>query len=193
MNNSLGRISRKGEVRSEPNRKAGPIRIKPSGCHLWLGKENGSGEGMANIDGKQVSVRRHIYESEIGSVPKGYEPIAKCCLRTCVAPNHLFLGRQSDNNINNLVRDLDWFAVLNFQQLDDINVYKIDKQLIQRQLRNGQLVKIVSTLRKRVQEGNFISISPDFTHFSTDLTKCLSDNEFLGTLLGGIPRPQNAL
>ena len=67
-------------------------------CWLWTAftKENGYGQfGRAKHDG--VYAHRFSYELHVGPVPEGLCVLHKCDVRSCVRPDHLFLGTERDN------------------------------------------------------------------------------------------------
>ena len=69
-----------------------------SGCWLWLGAPNQkTGYGQAKFCGRKVDAHRLAWEFTHGLVPSGLSVLHRCDVRTCVRPEHLFLGTHLDN------------------------------------------------------------------------------------------------
>lgn len=70
-----------------------------SGCWLWTGTCDGLGRyGQIYRDGKYVRAHRLSWEFANGRpVPKGLQVHHRCDVPSCVNPDHLWVGTQSQN------------------------------------------------------------------------------------------------
>ena len=80
------------KVEPEPN----------TGCWLWVASIFGNtGYGLFNLvrDGRKSADNAHRVSWEIfrGEIPKGAYVLHRCDVRTCVNPDHLFIGSHQDN------------------------------------------------------------------------------------------------
>ena len=72
-------------------------RIPFSGCWIWTGHATPGGYGVISHDGKQQYAHRVSFEFHIGKKPGELNVCHRCDVPSCVNPDHLFLGTQSDN------------------------------------------------------------------------------------------------
>lgn len=72
-----------------------------TGCWLWIGslRDNGYGLYSPRVNGKRRTASAHRWSWELrhGPIPAGMQANHKCDVPSCVNPDHLFLGTQSDN------------------------------------------------------------------------------------------------
>lgn len=72
-------------------------RIPFSGCWIWNKSTVGRRYGTLMIDGKPLPAHRFSYQEFIAPIPSGLFVCHRCDVPSCVNPDHLFLGTQSDN------------------------------------------------------------------------------------------------
>jgi hypothetical protein len=71
-----------------------------SGCWIWTGWVNRAGYGYININGRHerdTEAHRAAWLLFRGPIPEGMYVCHKCDIPSCVNPDHLFLGTQTDN------------------------------------------------------------------------------------------------
>lgn len=78
-------------------------------CWLWIGRVNGQGYGVINVNGTPRSAHRVVYELMVAPIPNGltadhicHDPGvctggSSCIHRRCVNPSHLALVTPADN------------------------------------------------------------------------------------------------
>lgn len=78
----------------------GSIPEPNTGCWLWLRNIEGSGYPMIKYKGKNIHGNRAAWEVYRGPIPDGLCVLHSCDVRSCINPDHLFLGTKRDNAID---------------------------------------------------------------------------------------------
>ncbi len=74
------------------------VPITECGCLIWTGPvSKRTGYGQMIVKGRALSPHRVAYEEALGPIPAGQFVLHRCDVRTCINPDHLFLGTHKDN------------------------------------------------------------------------------------------------
>jgi len=73
-------------------------------CWEWFGKVNRKAYGMIGYNGKNISSQRASWLIHYGEIPKDNHVLHHCDLPWCVNPDHLYLGNNTDNINDKLLR-----------------------------------------------------------------------------------------
>jgi hypothetical protein len=71
-----------------------------SGCKIWLGQTDKDGYGKIWIKGKTKRTHRVSWELKNGPIPKNKEILHKCDIPSCIEETHLFVGTNTDNQLD---------------------------------------------------------------------------------------------
>ena len=73
-----------------------------SGCWIWMGwlDENGYGKLRVSPNTKRIRAHRWSYQLHKGPIPNGKFICHTCDTRSCVNPDHLYVGTAKENNLD---------------------------------------------------------------------------------------------
>jgi hypothetical protein len=72
--------------------------VTECGCLIWMGPvSKRTGYGQMAIKARPLLPHRVAWQEAFGEIPDGMFVLHRCDVRTCINPNHLFLGTHQDN------------------------------------------------------------------------------------------------
>src|SRR5689334_20332193 len=77
----------------------------PDECWLWKASCQPSGYGQINVAHNIQTAHRLSWEIANGPIPNGMCVLHRCDVRSCVNPQHLFLGTHADNVVDKVSKD----------------------------------------------------------------------------------------
>jgi hypothetical protein len=80
------------------------------GCWLWTRARNALGYGSfsTGVGSQTMLAHRMAYTFEAGPIPEGISVCHTCDVPACVRPDHLFLGTNSDNQLDSSAKGRHW-------------------------------------------------------------------------------------
>lgn len=82
----------------------------PEECWLWTASRTGAGYGqiwtsmVKGVRGRRLDAHRCSWELHYGKIEEGFHVLHKCDVKLCVNPSHLYLGTNSNNMQDALIR-----------------------------------------------------------------------------------------
>ncbi len=113
-------------------------------CWEWQGAKDHKGYGRSYYKGKTVSASRLSWILEHGDIPEDMHVLHTCDNPVCINPNHLFIGTNLDNKIDQQNKgrtshgEQHWNHKLNAEKVIGIRVMK------QCKIRTGLIAKFYS-------------------------------------------------
>lgn len=74
-------------------------------CHEWQRSRRRWGYGQLYVDGENVPAHRFAWERVNGPIPDGMHVCHRCDNPPCVNPDHLFLGTNTDNRRDSVLKE----------------------------------------------------------------------------------------
>lgn len=84
--------------------KNGPIHPTCGQCWSWTGGLSKRGYGQFMVGRRGLRSHRYSYTLHVGRIPNGLSVLHKCDNRSCVNPDHLFVGTTLDNQRDKVLK-----------------------------------------------------------------------------------------
>ncbi len=81
------------------------VEMKESGCWEWQGAKRTTGYGNIKYLGKWYGCHQLAYSLAVGPIPGGLHVLHHCDNPPCCNPEHLFVGTNTDNIKDRMVKD----------------------------------------------------------------------------------------
>lgn len=127
--------------------KSGPVIRGLQPCWLWTAALDGRGYGVIStggMDGHLERAHRVSYRLYVGPIPDGMLVCHSCDVRSCVRPDHLWLGTQSDNCMDAYRKGRNWSRGVRGSALRRGHITEADIPIIRLRCANGETQQAVA-------------------------------------------------
>jgi len=131
--------------------------ILEDGCWQYTGGINTNGYGYIWLDSKQQRVHIVSYREFVGPILEGQLVLHKCDNRSCINPDHLFLGTPQDNVDDMRIKNRDSYGA-NFGEnngqaiLVEEAVIEIKQLLAEGRYNQAQIGKMFGVTRGAIKQ-----------------------------------------
>lgn len=132
---------------------------KTESCWIWKGATQKTGHGRVRINGKLLGTHRVSYFLKHGKINDDLMVCHKCNNPSCVNPDHLYQGDNSDNMIDSV-----YARTLNFVKLTPSQVVEIKKRFARGES-NKSIARSFGVARSTI---NCIRLGRTWSHLKLD-------------------------